>query len=306
MSGSRESVVIAAMPQDVLPARRLGASMDSPVVPIEVSRFPDGETKLRIPEAAATTILYGSLYDPDPKFFPLILAASVLRDLGAREIVLVAPYLCYMRQDKAFQRGEPVSQKVMGQTLSPWIDYIVTVEPHLHRTKGLDAIFPNIKATMIPAAPLLSKLLQCEQSHQEALVIGPDREAIEWTRAVAQLCGLSFTTMEKKRHGDRHVRLTLDPEISVEGKKIFLIDDVASTGETLGAAARILKKRGAKEVEALVAHALCGDEDLARLKEAGILQLKSTDTVPHSTNAIHIAPLLAQSIEKEIFDASAH
>ena len=306
MSALGEGVSIAAMPQDAAPAFRLGACLDIPVVPIEVSQFPDSETKLRIPQAAATTILYCSLYDPDPKIFPLILAASALRDLGSSEIVLVAPYLCYMRQDKAFQNGEPVSQQVMANTLSPWIDHIVTVEPHLHRTKQLGDIFPGIKTTMIPAAPLLGKLLENNNTDQEALLIGPDEEAREWTHAVARLAGRPFATMTKIRQGDRNVRLTLDPKVSVEGERVCLIDDVVSTGATLAKAAEILNKRGAASVEALVAHALCTDDDLRRLNEAGVLQLQSTDSIPHTTNAVHIAPLLALTLKAEVFNAPTH
>lgn len=306
MSVSAKNMVIVAMPPDLAPATRLGECLNCPVVSIEVSRFPDSETKLFVPQSAAIAVLYCSLYEPDPKLFPLILAASALRDLGADQIILVAPYLCYMRQDKAFRRGEPVSQKVMAQTFTPWIDHIVTVEPHLHRIKNFGDVFPDVKTTMISAAPLLGKLLQIKNVEQDALLIGPDEEAHDWTCATALYAGLSFATMSKTRHGDRNVRLTMDSEISVADRKVFLIDDVASTGETLAAASKILKARGAGDIEALVAHALCGNDDLTRLRKAGVLQLYSTDTVPHSTNAIQIAALLAQTLETEVVDAPAY
>lgn len=304
MSPSLEDVVIVAMPQDLPAARRLSDSLDVAVVPIEIDKFPDGETRLRIKRAASTVVLYCSLYQPDPKLFPLLLAASALRDLGASSIILVAPYLCYMRQDKAFRTGEPISQMVLGKVLSPWIDHIVTIEPHLHRTKQLGAVFSSISTTTISAAPLLAQLVFERHEKGNILLIGPDEEARAWTSAVAQVAGLPFATMAKIRHGDRDVEISLDGEISVDGKRVILVDDVISSGGTLAAAARALKDRGAAQVEALVVHALCSESDFAGLKQAGISDLKSTDTIPHASNALFVAPLIANSLHKDVFNVA--
>lgn len=300
MNPSGEDLAIVAMPHDVEPAKRLADHLGISFAQIELGCFPDQETKLRVTSAASTSILYCSLYDPDPKIFPLMLAASALRDLGSNQNILVAPYLCYMRQDRAFRKGEPVSQRVFGEALSPWIDQIVTVEPHLHRTRELDDVFTGVKAMTLSAAPLFKQLIRQGEGSGKALLMGPDEEAHVWTRAVAQDVELPFATMSKMRRGDRDVKVDLDPVTSVDGVNVILIDDVASTGETIAAAARILKERGAANVEALVAHALCGESDLEKLKRAGVSRMRSTDTIPHPTNAVHIAPLLADALQREL------
>lgn len=300
MTATGRDLAVFAMPQDVEPAKRLADYLGISLIQIELGRFPDGETKLCIASAASKSILYCSLYDPDPKMFPLMLAASALRDLGSNQILLVAPYLCYMRQDRAFRKGEPVSQRVLGEVLSPWVDQIVTVEPHLHRTRELGDVFIGVKTMTLSAAPLFKQLITQDDHGSKAILMGPDEEARAWTGAVARGAGLPFATMSKTRRGDRDVRVDLDPAICVDGMNVFLIDDVVSTGETLAAAARVLTKRGAANIEALVAHALCNESELSKLKSAGVSRLRSTDTIPHSTNAVNIAPLLASALQREL------
>lgn len=297
-----KDVLIAAMQQDRQAAERLSIEMNVPASPITLQKFPDRESKVTATQAGRVTILYASLEQPDEKLIPLIFAASALRDLGAEKIILVAPYLCYMRQDKAFHDGEAVSQQVLAKILSPWIDEIVTVEPHLHRVADFSAVFPDIKAIALSAAPLLAALVNNGEGSKNILLIGPDQEARAWTKAVAEASQAPFVIMTKQRRGDRDVEVVIDDAVKVEGREIYLVDDVVSSGATLAAATVVLKQKGAARIEALAVHALCSNDDLIRLKEAGLSRLRSTDTVSHETNAISATPLLADALGKEFAD----
>ncbi len=172
-----KEVVVAAMQRDWQAAERLSSELNAVAAAIFEQKFPDNESKVRATEAGRTTVLFASLNQPDEKLFPLILAASALRDLGAQRLILVAPYLCYMRQDKAFCEGEAVSQRVLANVLSPWIDQIVTIEPHLHRVTEISAVFPEIKATALSAATLLAALVDKRKNSDNILLVGPDQEA---------------------------------------------------------------------------------------------------------------------------------
>ncbi len=295
-----KDVLIAAMQQDRQGAERLSNEMNVAAAPIKLQRFPDRESKVRVMQAGRVTVLYASLDRPDEKLIPLIFAASALRDLGAEKIILAAPYLCYMRQDKAFHDGEAVSQQVLAKILSPWIDEIVTVEPHLHRVADFSAVFPDIKAIALSAAPLLAALVDNSKGSKNILLVGPDQEARAWTKAVAEAAQAPFVIMTKQRRGDRDVEVVYDDATTVEGREVYLVDDIVSSGATLAAATLVLKQKGAARIEALAVHALCSSDDLIQLKEAGLFRLRSTDTVPHETNAISAAPLLADALRKEI------
>ena len=115
------------------PRRALRAGAHAP--------FPDGETLVRVTHrAGAEAILVQSFNDPDRKLMPALLAADALRRAGARRVTLVAPYLAYMRQDRIFHPGEPISQRVFGQCLGRAFDRVLTVEAHLHRIHRLSDV----------------------------------------------------------------------------------------------------------------------------------------------------------------------
>ena len=280
------------------PACALAQAAHLPHALIERHRFPDEELKLRLPVNAQgrlpdTLVIYRSLDRPNHKLIELMLAAEQARQLGTRRIVLVAPYLAYMRQDIAFQPGEVVSQKVIGRFIADLFDGVITVDPHLHRINTLQEAIPLTQAIALSGAPMLADLIA--RHHADPILIGPDAESAQWVRSAAQSRGLAHGVCTKTRLGDRHVEVTL-PAIEVRGRAVVLIDDVASSGHTLAQAATSLLAAGASSVDAAVTHALFAEGSLALMRQAGIRRVWSTDCIAHESNAISMAPILAQAL----------
>ena len=88
------------------------------------------------------------------------------------------------------------------------------------------------------------------------------------------------------------------PAIDVNGRAIVLLDDVASSGRTLAAAASLLLAAGAHSVDVAVTHALFAGDALEVMAAAGIGEVWSTDCIAHPSNAVPMAPLLAQALLK--------
>ncbi len=80
------------------------------------------------------------------------------------------------------------------------------------------------------------------------------------------------------------------------GRAVVILDDVASTGHTVATAARLLLAAGAASVDVAVTHALFAGDALQLLRDAGVAHVWSTDCIEHASNAIAIAPLLAQAL----------
>lgn len=277
-------------------AARLAAALGCPWAQVERHRFPDGETRLRLPPRLPSQLLMlRGLQDPNAKLTELLLAAAGARELGARQITLVSPYLAYMRQDIEFTPGEVVSQRHLGRLLAAAFEAVVTVDPHLHRVATLDEVLPGRRGVALSAAPLLGAHVARELPR--ALLLAPDEEAAQWVRAAAQPHGLDHAVCRKQRHGDHEVEVAL-PDAPVAGRAVVVLDDVASTGRTLVAAAQGALLAGAASVDVAVTHGLFVGDALSRVHAAGVRRVWSSDCVPHASNAVSVVPVLAEALRR--------
>lgn len=251
-------------------------------------RFPDAETYLRVdaPVSGRDVWFVARLDRPDERLVQTLLAAATLRDLGARHITLVAPYLPYLRQDQRFRAGEAISARYVAEWIGREVDAVFTVDPHLHRLGGLSEVY-SIPAVAISAAPAIAEWVA--KNVERPLIVGPDEEASQWAEAVASVIGAPHTTFLKDRRGDRDVIVSGD--VRLDGHTPVLIDDIISSGMTIAGAAELLRTAGAARVECVCVHALFAPG--ANRALAAVDRVVSTNTVPHATNAVDVSPLIA-------------
>jgi ribose-phosphate pyrophosphokinase len=293
-------IALQTLPSASGAAKRLAARLELGCDEIALHRFPDGELRVTVPAAAETTILYAPLDQPNDKLIALLFAAEALRRGGARRLVLVAPYLCYMRQDIAFRPGEAISQRATGTLLATLVDRIVTVDAHLHRTPDIRSVFPGIEAENLSAMPAIADALAAGGIDPATVVIGPDAESEPWVRDLAARLGLQHTVARKTRQGDRFVEVDFADPTLLSGRPALMVDDIVSSGTTLMVAARALRAIGATAVDAVVTHALFPAAMVAAFTDAGIRSIRSTDSVPHPTNAITLEKTLAAALSSEL------
>ena len=290
------AIQVIAFADEQAPASRLAEALGAPLAMIETHRFPDGETLPRIlPPAAEVVALYRSLDHPNPKLVDLLLAADAIRRAGCRRLILVAPYLCYMRQDAVFAPGEPLSRDVISALIGQAFDAVVTVQAHLHRTVDLEALLGVPTMNLVPIEPLAAALPAYETP---PIVLGPDQESAGWVHGwVDRLHGQAFV-LNKTRYGDRNVLETADPHaVEVAGRAVVIVDDIASSGMPLSTAVTRLRKAGAASIDIAVAHAMTTAGVTDSLMRAGVRRFVSTESVRHSTNAAPLAPMLAKAVE---------
>lgn len=285
---------VLSFSEGFLRATQLANTLEVPVEKIKLHHFPDGESLVQLPaELPETLVIYQSLDKPNEKLVDLMLAADTARQLGVRQLILIAPYLCYMRQDKAFQKGQAISQKVIGRFLADYFDVVITVDPHLHRTHDIHQAIPASNAIVISASELIGEFIQTRKPH--ALLIGPDRESEQWVSAVSRTGNLDFVVADKIRLDDSSVKITL-PEFDYRQREVVLVDDMISTARTMSTTARMLTDKDVKSVDVITTHALFMGDAEHELRSAGVSQIWSTDSVLHTSNVIPLRSLLAESI----------
>jgi ribose-phosphate pyrophosphokinase len=291
---------IQSLPSGIGAASRLAARLGIVAHEIEVHRFPDGELRVTTGAAAPITIIYAPLDQPNEKLLAVIFAAEALRRNGAKRLVLVAPYLCYMRQDAAFHRHEAISQKVVGGLLAGAFDRIVTVDAHLHRTTDIHSVFPAVESDNLSAMPAVADAVRAAGLDPGTVIVGPDAESRPWVSDLARRLGSTHTVAEKTRRGDRSVGIALPDPALVAGRPALLVDDIVSSGGTLTACASTLVAARAGSIDAIVIHALFPADLTVAFAREGIRSVRSTDSVPHPTNAIGLDGVLAASLRAEI------
>ncbi len=283
-------------------ARELAEALAVPCERVDRHRFPDGEVKLTLPATLpGHVIVYRSLDHPDEKLVELLLTAGAAREQGVRELTLVAPYLCYMRQDAAFNPGEVVSQRIIGRFIADLFDNVLTVDPHLHRVHQLQQVVPAKRAQALQATPAITEFLRARAT--DPVLLGPDSESEQWVRAIAEPNGWRYATCRKQRHGDREVTIDL-PAMDFRSQSVILLDDIISSGETIARATVACREQGAASIDVVVTHALFAEGAEQRLKAAGVRHLWSTNSVQHETNAISLMDLLRDSLRPWIGQAS--
>ena len=294
------SIALQCLPTSADAARRLAARLALPLHEIALHRFPDGELRVTVGAAAPTTVVYVSLDQPNEKLLALMFASEALRRVGAKRLVLVAPYLCYMRQDAAFREGEAISQKVIGRMLADAFDRVITVDAHLHRTARIEEVFPGIAADDLSAVPAMVETLRASGVDPRTVVVGPDEESRPWVADLAGRLGLEHAVARKTRRGDRSVEISFADPALFAGRPALLVDDIVSSGGTLIVCGKALQAAGATTVDAVATHALFAPELAHALFAAGIRSVKSTDSVPHPTNAIALDGILAAALRGEV------
>lgn len=257
-------------------------------------QFPDGESYLRIdtPVQGRACIVLADLSDPDPTFLPLLFLANTLRELGAASVILIAPYLAYMRQDRRFVEGEAVTSKIFAAEISRCCDALATVDPHLHRYHSLDEIY-TIPSRVVQGAPALAAWLK---DQQRILLVGPDEESEQWVSKMAAVGGHPFVVGRKQRFGDRDVKVTLPDLSAYKGYTAVMVDDVISSGQTLLKCADALKAAGIREIHCAAVHGIFADESDKALTGCGVKQIITTNTIPHASNRIDMSGLVAAAV----------
>jgi ribose-phosphate pyrophosphokinase len=276
-------------------AGRLGAD----VAELEIRSFPDEETYLRwrTSPTGRDVVLVCTLDRPDGKVLPLLFAAAAARDLGAASVGLVCPYLGYMRQDRRFRPGEAVTSGHFAAVLCAHCDWLVTVDPHLHRHGSLSDIY-SVPATAVQAAPLIAEWIA--RSIERPVLIGPDEESEQWVAAVARRIDAPHTVLRKTRHGDRDVEVSVPDLERWHAHAPVLVDDIVSTGRTMIATLHHLAERGTPPPTCIAVHGIFAGTAYRDLLDAGAGRVATCNTIPHASNAIDVTGALADAIAQRV------
>lgn len=263
----------------------------------ELREFPDGETYLKIDDSInkRDVIIFDSLYKPNEKIVALIFAVETLKELGANSVGLVAPYLSYMRQDKRFKPGEAITSNYFASLISHYFDWMVTIDPHLHRHHSLDEIY-SIPTVVVHAASVISEWIM--KNIEKPIVIGPDIESEQWVSKVAKEANAPFLVLEKIRRGDRDVEVSNPDVEKYRDHTPVLVDDIISTARTMIETVKHIRNAKMKDPVCIGVHAVFSGDAYEALKASGASKIISCNTIIHPTNEIDLSDVIVKAINE--------
>jgi len=290
------NMIIFALPGNEDLTDKLAIHLKAEKGKVTIRQFPDGESYVQIHSDVKDkcVVLVCTLHQPDEKMLPLYFLSNTAKALGAVCTCLVAPYLAYMRQDKQFHPGEGVTSTYFANLISSFADTLTTIDPHLHRRNSLSEIY-SVPNRVIHAASHISKWIK--STIKKPVLVGPDSESEQWVSEVAREANAPFTVLEKIRHGDRDVEVSIPDVAKYKDHTPVLVDDIISTARTMIETIGHLKKAGMKAPVCIGVHAVFAASAYEDLNNSGVQQIVTCNTIPHETNGIDLSDILAQEIK---------
>jgi len=266
-------------------AEDLSKELNVPIINSISKRFPDDELYVRIHDDIKNEeILIVQTTYPDKNIMELFLLQDAAKESGAKKITVVIPYFGYARQDTKFKDGEPISAKAMAQLISLKADKAITVDPHKEHI---------LKFFTIPAfsTSAVNEIASYFKDKEIDMVLAPDKGALNRATKASKIIGCDFDYMEKTRLDGETVEIK-PKSLESEGKNVAIIDDIISTGGTMAKSINQLKKQGANKVYVACTHGLFAGEAVKKLKNAGVEEIISTDTIQSEFSKVKIAPCI--------------
>ena len=262
---------------------------------LQVKHFPDGElyTRFTKPVKNKKIILIQTLYPPNEPILISLLAAYGAKDLGAKKVYLVAPYMAYMRQDKVFNPGETISSEIFGELLSAF-DKIITIDPHLHRHKTLREIF-STKTKKLTANNLIADFVK--NNFKNPVIIGPDMESNQWAERIANKTKSKSSIFEKTRFNSKKVSVDMKNKLELKNREVIIIDDIISTGHTILEAIKKIEKFKPRSINVIGIHGIFTDKKVYESIKKRTKNLITTNTIKSKHSKIDVSSLIAESLK---------
>jgi len=286
-------------------AKKIASKLGLKLGEAEIRHFPDGETYIRIDSDIKDKelVLITSLDHPDTKAMGIMFFANLAKELGAKTITLVSPYLGYMRQDKKFKEGEVITSRIFAKFLSEQVNSLITVDPHLHRYKSLSEIY-SIPTTVLHATTTIADWAKTNIA--KPLFIGPDEESEQWVKKVAELSDAPYIVLKKIRHGDKNVEVSLPNVDKYRKHTPVLVDDIISTARTMIETVEHLNKAGMKAPICIGVHAIFAGDAYQNLQNSGVGRVVTCNCIEHETNAIDLSEIIAKELKVRFNHASCY
>ena len=281
-------------------ARAISQKAGIPMGESEVLRFADGEIMARCKSEVQGKICFivQSTVSPSTEtIFEVLMFADALKNGGAFEVVLIAPYFGYSRQDRVAVKGEPITAKLVAKMIEiAGISRVISADLHTQQIQGFFSIpVINIDTSVLFGSYFARRFDELGIKHSNVCVVSPDHGSANRGRDVSsELNGASLAVIDKRRPAPNKSEV-INVVGDVKDKICLIVDDIVDTGGTVNNAVEALLSQGAKDVYVAATHAILSKGSL----NPKIKEFVTTDSVEKElkgAKVLSLAELIAQNI----------
>jgi len=288
-------VIVVPGPASTELGRRVATLLGARMVPVSFKRFPDGESYVRFMgevEGEVVAVIQTTSPPQNERLIQLLLMADNAKDMGAKSVIAVVPYLAYARQDRRFLPGEAFSLKTVVRLLQCCgVDELITVNVHNPTVlRSLQIPFRDLSAIGVLAQHLMNKGLQ------GAFSISLGKKGLEMAREAHNILRGGYGYIQTRRDRVTGEVSIEEKPLPIHGRDVIIFDDIISSGGTMAKAVRWAKDQGARRVYAACVHPLLAPGAMERILESGADGVVGTDCVPSPVSRVSVAPLIAEAL----------
>jgi len=266
--------------------------------------FSDGENYCQIDEnvrGADVFVIQPTSPPVNDNLMELLIMLDALKRSSASRVTAVMPYYGYARQDRKDKPRVPITSKLVADLITAaGADRVLTLDLHASQIQG----FFNIPVDHLFAAPVIVGHLK-KQAVGELTIVSPDAGGVERARAYAKRLGASLAIIDKRRVAANQTEV-MNIIGDVEGRDVFVVDDIVDTAGTLIHSVEALLKKGARSISASCTHAVLSGPAIERINHSNLYQLITTNSMPTADKeracprlvTLSIAELMAEAIKR--------
>jgi ribose-phosphate pyrophosphokinase len=283
-------------------AKKVCDYLSLPLGKIDINRFPDGEIDMKILEdvrGADVYVIQSTCPPVNENLMELLIMVDCLRRASAERITAVIPYFGYARQDRKAEGRVPISAKLVANIITAaGVSRALAVDLHAAQLQG----FFDIPMDHLYAAPVLVEYFR-RLDLKDLTIVSPDVGGIKMARAYAKRLNADLAIVDKRRSGPTETEV-MHVIGDVEGRNVILVDDMISTATSITEAAKVCRKKGAKEIYICGTHAVFAGKAVEKLAKAPVKEVIVTDTIPlegkefPNLKILSIANLLGEAIRR--------
>ena len=271
---------------------------------ITLYSFSDGENYVQIDEnvrGADVFVIQPTSPPVNDHLMEMLIMLDAFKRSSARRVTAVIPYYGYARQDRKDKPRVPITSKLVADLITAaGADRVLTLDLHASQIQG----FFNIPVEHLFAAPVIVGYLKTLEL-PDLTIVSPDAGGVERARAYAKRLGASLAIIDKRRVAANQTEV-MNIIGDVEGRNVFVVDDIIDTAGTLIHTTEALLAKGASSISASCTHAVLSGPAVNRINNSQLEKVITTNSMPTSDKeqecsklkTLSIAELLAEAIKR--------